>query len=440
MMAAAQPFLSGAISKTVNLPESATVEDIMQAYIEAWQLGLKAVAVYRDGSKRSAPLNTKRTADSGTGQIVEDFTEKIASLAQENEALRNELASRPRRTMPDTRMSLTHKFEIAGHEGYITVGLYPDGQPGELFVQMSKEGSTIGGLMDTVATLTSISLQYGVPLEQMVKKFAYQRFEPSGFTANPDIRAAGIERLSLSLDGATRETHDTFRRIPGTFDRTLKAMELAAKADISIQINTTLTKGNLHEFTAFRDLMFQWKPAMWSVFILVPTGRAGAADMPEPDALESVFEEMADLIGTAPFGIKTTEGHHFRRVLAQRGKGGPAGRKGFRAPLGIRDGRGVMFISHTGIVSPSGFLPIDCGNARDRDVGEIYRNHPLFVSLRDSDALGGKCGRCEFRKICGGSRARAYGLTGDPFAEDPSCSYQPSSRRADSLHNNYKKP
>jgi radical SAM protein with 4Fe4S-binding SPASM domain len=247
------------------------------------------------------------------------------------------------------------------------------------------------------------------------------------------IRAAGIERMSLSLDGATRETHDAFRRVPGTFDRTLRAMEMAADAGISLQINTTLTKGNLHEFGAFRDLMFEWKPAMWSVFILVPTGRAGAADMPEPDALEGVFEEMADLVGKAPFGIKTTEGHHFRRVLAQRGKGGPASREGFRAPLGIRDGRGVMFISHTGVVSPSGFLPIECGNARDRDVGDIYRNHPLFVSLRDSDALGGKCGRCEFRQICGGSRARAYGITGDPFAEDPSCSYQPGSRRTVAL-------
>ena len=190
MMAAAQPFLSGAISKTVNLPESATVEAIMETYIEAWQLGLKAVAIYRDSSKRSAPLNTKKTPDIGGAHIVEDFAEKIASLARENEALRNEIDSRQRRTMPDTRKSLTHKFEIAGHEGYITVGLYPDEQPGELFVQMSKEGSTIGGLMDTVATLTSIALQYGVPLEQMVNKFAYQRFEPSGFTSNPDIRSA----------------------------------------------------------------------------------------------------------------------------------------------------------------------------------------------------------------------------------------------------------
>ncbi len=196
MMAAAQPFLSGAISKTVNLPEQASVEEIMQTYTEAWQLGLKAVAIYRDGSKRSAPINTRKTADMG-GEIAEagapellEFGKRIAELSAENATLRKQLDGRHRRHMPDTRMSLTHKFEIAGHEGYITVGLYPDGQPGELFVQMSKEGSTIGGLMDTVATLTSISLQHGVPLEQMVKKFAYQRFEPSGFTKNKDIRTA----------------------------------------------------------------------------------------------------------------------------------------------------------------------------------------------------------------------------------------------------------
>jgi len=190
MMAAAQPFLSGAISKTVNLPQSATVEDIIQTYIEAWQAGLKAVAIYRDGSKRSAPLNTRKSTGTAATPAAEELAERIAALIRENDDLRRKSETRIRRTMPDTRMSITHKFEIAGHEGYITAGLYDDGQPGEVFVQMSKEGSTIGGLMDTVATLTSMSLQYGVPLEQLVNKFAYQRFEPSGFTKNPDIRTA----------------------------------------------------------------------------------------------------------------------------------------------------------------------------------------------------------------------------------------------------------
>jgi radical SAM protein with 4Fe4S-binding SPASM domain len=240
------------------------------------------------------------------------------------------------------------------------------------------------------------------------------------------IRDAGIERISLSLDGASEESHDRFRGVKGTFARTLKAVEMAHDAGLSVQINTTLTRSNLPVFPDFKRLMFQLRPAMWSVFVLVPTGRAGASEVPDPEDLERVFEEMADLVGTAPFAIKTTEGHHFRRVLAQRGKGGDKGRQGMRSPLGIRDGRGVMFISHTGFVSPSGFLPFDCGNVRDRHPATIYREHPLFVSLRDSDALGGKCGRCEFRKICGGSRARAYGVTGDPFAEDPSCYYQPA--------------
>ncbi len=207
MMAATQPFLSGAISKTVNLPESATVEDIMETYIEGWKLGLKAIAIYRDGSKRSAPLNTKKTEGMGgtadtkasatESEQIQSLKEHIGKLEDsfaqmviENKKLQK-LAKEPlRRYMPDTRDSKTHKFEVAGHEGYITVGLHADGTPGELFVQMAKEGSTIGGLMDTMGALTSMALQYGVPLERLVSKFAYQRFEPSGFTKNPDIRNA----------------------------------------------------------------------------------------------------------------------------------------------------------------------------------------------------------------------------------------------------------
>jgi len=199
-MAAAQPFLSGAISKTVNMPEAATVDDIMNTYVEGWRLGLKSIAIYRDGSKRSAPLNKRKTKDMGAAEDVDiavditigsdQFQKRILELEEELGTLRSRLDQPVRHRMPDTRSSLTHRFEIAGHEGYITVGLYEDGQPGELFITMSKEGSTIGGLMDTVGTLTSIALQYGVPLESLVKKFAYQRFEPSGFTKNPDIRHA----------------------------------------------------------------------------------------------------------------------------------------------------------------------------------------------------------------------------------------------------------
>jgi ribonucleoside-diphosphate reductase alpha chain len=197
MMAAAQPFLSGAISKTVNLPEQASVEDIMDTYIEGWKLGLKAIAIYRDGSKRSAPVVTdKKKHGTGTSELEAELSSKseletrVVELEDELDAMRAKLAQPLRQRLPDTRVALNHKFDIAGHEGYITVGLFENGQPGELFIQMAKEGSTIGGLMDTVATLTSIALQYGVPLESLVKKFAFQRFEPSGFTKNADIRNA----------------------------------------------------------------------------------------------------------------------------------------------------------------------------------------------------------------------------------------------------------
>ncbi len=240
-----------------------------------------------------------------------------------------------------------------------------------------------------------------------------------------EIKAAGVERISLSLDGATKETHDAFRGLTGTFERTIEAVHRAHEAGLSAQINTTLTRGNLGEYAAFKHLMFELKPAMWSVFLLVPTGRAQASDLPDPLDIERVFQDMAGLVGRAPFAIKTTEGHHFRRVLIQMLGGEGRRRPGLRSPLGIRDGRGVMFISHTGVVSPSGFLPFDCGNVRHEHPADIYRRHPLFISLRDNDALGGKCGRCEFRTVCGGSRARAYGVTGDPFAEDPACSYRP---------------
>jgi ribonucleoside-diphosphate reductase alpha chain len=193
MMAAAQPFISGAISKTVNMPGECTIEEIRETYVQAWKMGLKCVAIYRDGSKRSQPLNTKKTSD-GCGKAscgdVSTLETRIKELETEVVRLRAETGKPLRHRLTDTRTAVTHKFDIAGHEGYMTVGLFGDNQPGELFITMAKEGSTIGGLMDSLGTLTSIALQYGVPLEALVRKFAHQRFEPSGFTKNPDIRNA----------------------------------------------------------------------------------------------------------------------------------------------------------------------------------------------------------------------------------------------------------
>ena len=169
MMAAAQPFISGAISKTVNMPRETTPADIAGAYAEGWRMGLKALAIYRDGSKESQPLSTSTEADKASAKVT---------------------ATPRRERLPDTRRSVTHKFNVGGHEGYITVGLYDDGRAGELFITMAKEGSTIGGLMDAFGTAVSMSLQYGVPLEVYVKKFSHTRFEPWGYTKNPDIPVA----------------------------------------------------------------------------------------------------------------------------------------------------------------------------------------------------------------------------------------------------------
>jgi ribonucleoside-diphosphate reductase alpha chain len=195
MMAAAQPFISGAISKTVNMPNESTVAEIRDTYVQAWKMGLKCVAIYRDGSKRSQPLNTKKTNEGGDKTVAATadalaLENRIKQLEAEVTALQDEAGKPLRRRLPDTRTAVTHKFDIAGHEGYLTVGLFDDGQPGELFITMAKEGSTIGGLMDSIGTLTSLAWQYGVPLDALVRKFAHQRFEPSGFTKNAEIRNA----------------------------------------------------------------------------------------------------------------------------------------------------------------------------------------------------------------------------------------------------------
>jgi ribonucleoside-diphosphate reductase alpha chain len=207
MMASAQPFISGAISKTVNMPEHATPEDIMEVYMEGWRMGLKAIAIYRDGSKRSQPLNTALDAKKTAAQTVSVVVSEPARAV--------------RRKLLDERRAITHKFDIQGHEGYITVGIYEDGTPGEIFLVMSKEGSTISGLMDAFATSISLALQYGVPLEVLVKKFAHTRFEPSGFTKNPEIPIAKsitdyIFRWLASkfLDGTQQEAIGIVRRDP----------------------------------------------------------------------------------------------------------------------------------------------------------------------------------------------------------------------------------
>jgi ribonucleoside-diphosphate reductase alpha chain len=197
MMSAVQPFLSGAISKTVNMPEEATADEIANVYTEGWRLGLKAIAIYRDGSKRVQPLNTSKGQESGKQEsgVRSQESGGVQAVAPSPQPLApspQPLApSRPyRRKLPDERAAITHKFSVGAHEGYLTVGLYDDGPPGEIFITMAKEGSTVSGLMDSFATAVSLALQYGVPLKVLCDKFSHMRFEPSGWTNNPEVRYA----------------------------------------------------------------------------------------------------------------------------------------------------------------------------------------------------------------------------------------------------------
>jgi radical SAM protein with 4Fe4S-binding SPASM domain len=238
------------------------------------------------------------------------------------------------------------------------------------------------------------------------------------------LKAAGIWMLALSLDGSTATRHDALRGVPGSFAQTVRAARWAAAAGLPLQINTLVCAETLEDLPAMVERVKELGARRWSLFFLIPTGRGRLLREISPEESERLMHWLIDLAPQVPFEIKTTEAHHYRRVLVQRANGHlpPAARRGF----GVRDGNGIMFISHVGEIYPSGFLPIPLGNVRREDPVAIYRGHPLFVALRDPDALKGKCGRCPFRAICGGSRARAYAVTGDPLESDPLCPYLPA--------------
>jgi len=244
------------------------------------------------------------------------------------------------------------------------------------------------------------------------------------------LHDAGLARIAISLDGIDAPTHDAFRGFPGTFDRSLSMLRGARAAGLTTQVNTTFTHSNLHQLGEFEELLTELDIQLWAAFFVVPTGRAGAASMLSPEVCEEALEQLADIAERAPFDIKTTAAPHFRRHLIQRKveknlvKGVSDGIG--RARRGVNDGSGVAFVSHVGHVYPSGFLPTHCGHVSDLGgLHAIYRDHPTFKRLRNADRLGGKCGICAFRRVCGGSRARAFAVTGDFMAEDPICAYQP---------------
>ncbi|GAB4330541.1 MAG: TIGR04053 family radical SAM/SPASM domain-containing protein [Dehalococcoidia bacterium] len=246
-------------------------------------------------------------------------------------------------------------------------------------------------------------------------------------------RDAGAHRLHLSLDGASAETHDRFRGVRGSFDRTMRAMTDAAEAGPPLQVGTTVTRTNVDELEAIAGVVERAGAVMWSVFFLVPTGRGQATDMLDAEGHEQVMRWLASLRGTVPFDVRTTAGPQFRRIVAQeaRERGRPplpaSPAAGPRHLMRVNDGDGFCFVSHTGDVCPSGFLPVAAGNVRETSLASIYRDSALFRRLRDRAQLKGKCRGCEYTDVCGGSRARAWALTGDELAEDPTCAYIPRS-------------
>jgi radical SAM protein len=342
----------------------------------------------------------------------------------------------------------------------------PDRDPRELDTEAAKE--LMRGIADFGRPAPLFVITGGDPFQRsdLLELIAYGQevgvrvaVSPSG---TPTLTAArlravheaGAVGLSLSLDGSTPALHDGFRGVPGVYRWTLDAWDAARALGMKVQINTTVTRHNLHDLPDVVRLVHDHGAMLWSAFFLVPTGRGAALGALTPAETEDVLNFVYDVGLTVP--AKTTEAHHFRRVALQRrilaargedhekalglgtlyrelrartaelGLSGGA-RRARRPPLDVNAGRGFVFVSHTGTVHPSGFLPLGAGSVRERPLTEIYRTSALFTGLRDPDRLGGRCGACEFRRVCGGSRSRAYGVTGDPYAEEPWCGYVPHS-------------
>ena len=254
------------------------------------------------------------------------------------------------------------------------------------------------------------------------------------------VRDAGIRRIALSLDAPRPDVHDTFRQVPGSWQRTMDILHRAQAIGLSVQVNTTVAKHNLDILDEMIPFLQEVGAVQWSLFFLVPTGRAQASNMISAEEHERVFNWLYDLSKNAPFDIKSTAAPMYRRVAIERKRAEQGGDKpvtfqgaGFqyadglnRPTRGVNDGNGFLFISHVGDIQPSGFLPITAGNVRTEDVIDVYRHSQLFTDLRTPDKIKGRCGACEYRDVCGGQRGRAYGITGDYLESDPACVYLPA--------------
>ena len=245
------------------------------------------------------------------------------------------------------------------------------------------------------------------------------------------FQAAGVSRMAISVDGPDAATHDEFRGIPGTFEQAMAALRHARDIGLDTQFQTTVTRRNMNRLPEIAEIVKEVRSKMWSLFFLIVTGRASESDDLQGSEYEKVFEYMYELSKTAPFGIKTTEAMHYRRYVAQRVKAehgvteNPNAKGMAWRTSGVSDGKGFVFVSHTGEIFPAGFLPVSGGNVLQDSLVDVYQNSSLCRTLRDPESRGGKCGVCEYQKVCGGSRSRAYAFTGDFLAEDPRCTYQP---------------
>jgi len=335
------------------------------------------------------------------------------------------------------------QFELTTEDGYRLIDDIAKLQP-KVFVITGGDPLKRDDLYDMIAYAKNAGL------EPSVTPSATPLLTPEAIAK---MKAHGVKRLAISLDHYQREDHDAFRRVPGSFDLTIRAIEAARDNDIPVQINSTVSKRTAADMPKLAALLAQYSNVvMWSVFFLVPTGRAKTADMIEPEEVETLFGDLYRISKTVPFDVRTTEAMHYRRfVLQQMGvtQIDPAtglvdastmfmqhGRRHLgvqmqsgaitRAPKGVNEAKGFVFISHIGDVFPSGFLPLRAGNVKQQSIVDIYRTSDIFMKLRDVNNLHGKCAVCEYRELCGGSRSRAWAALGDAFASDPTCTYVPA--------------
>ncbi|MDP1570755.1 MAG: TIGR04053 family radical SAM/SPASM domain-containing protein [Vicinamibacterales bacterium] len=250
-----------------------------------------------------------------------------------------------------------------------------------------------------------------------------------------ELQQAGLSRVAVSLDGPDAATHDLFRGVRGSYMYTMKIIDAVAELGLPLQINTTVSRTTLPRLRAMAARVAEFPLTLWAVFFLIQTGRGRDLDQISSAECEDVLVWLDELSSRVPFGIKTTEAPHYRRVIwqaeqARAAAGTPQAAGVFRRPQlratrAVNDGNGFVFIDHVGAIYPSGFLPMPCGSVRTAQLADVYRDHPVFTHLRNADGFGGRCGRCEFRELCGGSRSRAYAATGNALGEDPLCSYEP---------------